>query len=179
MKPAETIQLFDAFLLARDLSFEAVVVGGTALALLGVISRETRDCDVLHPELPGEIRRAALDFAVEQRAATNYIADDWLNNGPRSLAKDLPEAWLERTQVVYQGQAITLASLDRMDLLRSKLFALCDRGIDRADCLALAPGSDELEEIRPWLEQRDCNPDWPSHVRATLSEIERSLSDGV
>lgn len=122
MKPTETIQLFDAFLLARELSLEAVVVGGTALALLGVISRQTRDCDVIYPELPDEIRRAARAFAAERRAANNYIADDWL---------------------------------------------------------ALAPSSDELEEIRPWLEQRDGNPDWPSHVRETLSEIERSLSDGV
>lgn len=174
MNPTETIQRFDAFLAERGLSFEAVIVGGTALVLLGVTSRQTRDCDVLHPELPGDIRNAAETFAAEQRAADNFIADDWLNNGPRALAKDLPEAWLQRTHVVYQGQALTLASLDRMDLLRTKLFALCDRGIDRADCIALAPSSAELEEIRPWLEQRDANPDWPSHVQETLSGLEGS-----
>ena len=56
MKPKETLTRFDAFLAKRGLVLEAVVVGGAALGLLDVISRETRDCDILHPELSEEIR---------------------------------------------------------------------------------------------------------------------------
>jgi hypothetical protein len=43
--------------------------------------------------------------------------------------------------------------------------ALCDRGIDLHDCVALAPTIHELDEITLWLQQQDANPDWPAHVR--------------
>ena len=46
MDPAETIPAFDAFLAARGLTFEAVIIGGSALVLLGVVQRTTDDCDV-------------------------------------------------------------------------------------------------------------------------------------
>ncbi len=51
MKPKETLARFDTFLAKRGLALEAIVVGGAALGLLDVISRETRDCDILHPKL--------------------------------------------------------------------------------------------------------------------------------
>jgi hypothetical protein len=49
----------------------------------------------------------------------------------------------------------------------AKLFALCDRGIDIGDCIALAPTATVL----PWLELQDANPDWPAHVRVTLTDL--------
>ena len=59
MDPATIIAAFDAFLAERGLRFEAVVIGGTALNLLGVVRRTTRDCDVLHPEIPPDVLLAA------------------------------------------------------------------------------------------------------------------------
>ncbi len=73
----------------------------------------------------------------------------------------------------------TIHTLGRLDLLRSKLFALCDRGIDIPDCVALAPTDDEIKIIRPWLEQRDAHPHWPDHVRATLEDLQERLADGI
>jgi len=81
--------------------------------------------------------------------------------------------------VAFSGHAIVLHTLGRLDLLRSKLFALCDRGIDLPDCLALAPSAEELAEILPWLEVRDANPDWPAHVRQSLSDLGRRLKHGL
>jgi len=52
MNPHDVITRFDEFLAERELRLEAVVIGGTALALLGVIDRPTRDCDV-RPSSPG------------------------------------------------------------------------------------------------------------------------------
>ena len=66
-----------------------------------------------------------------------------------------------------------------MDLLRSKLFALCDRALDLPDCVALAPTPGELDAILPWLEERDGNPEWPTHVRAVLDDFARRLGHGV
>ncbi len=66
-----------------------------------------------------------------------------------------------------------------MDLLRSKVFSLCDRAIDITDCVALAPSREELDEIRPWLVERDANPGWPDHVEHVLADLGRRLGHGV
>jgi hypothetical protein len=163
----------------RALHLDAVVIGGAALNLLGVVSPPTKDCDILHPQLPAAIAEAARAFAAELRGLGQILADDWLNNGPASLADQLPPRWQHRLQTVFTGQAIVLRSLGREDLLRAKVFALCDRGIDMSDCLALAPTTAELAAILPWLEQQDLNPDWPAHVRATMKDLGRRLGHGV
>ena len=56
------ITLFDRYLEARGLRFDAVVIGGAALNLLGVVSRLTKDCDILFPEIPNEIAKALTKF---------------------------------------------------------------------------------------------------------------------
>jgi hypothetical protein len=122
MLPRPTIEAFDLHLLGLGLRFEGVVIGGSALGLMGVIQRPTRDFDILVPELPPAI-----------------------------------------------------VSL----LLKSKLFALCDRGTDLPDCTALAPTAEELAECVPWLELQDGNELWPAHVRATVAGLARRLGHGV
>lgn len=179
MEAARTIALFDQFLAEHGLSFEAVVIGGAALGLLGIVSRPTRDCNILRPPLPPEIRDAARAFATTMRGEGEALDDDWLNNGPASLADALPVGWSERLQTAYQGHAIVLRCLGRTELLMSKLFAMCDRGIDLQDCVALAPTAEELSSIRPWLERQDGNVDWPAHVRAMLDDLRRRLNHGV
>jgi hypothetical protein len=86
---------FDSFLAERGLRLEAIVIGGAALNLLGIASRPTRDCDILHPELPAAILEAARLFAVETRGTGEVLRDDWLNNGPASLTDVLPAGWLD------------------------------------------------------------------------------------
>jgi hypothetical protein len=179
MIPQTFIAEFDAFMASRRASFEAVIVGSTALALLGVFTRHTKDCDVLEPVIPEGIQLLARQFAEEQRQKGSPISDDWLNNGPASLVRDLPEGWRKRLQLVFTGKALKLHTLGRIDLLRSKLFALCDRGVDLGDCVALSPTPEEIEEIRPWIEHLDGNPDWPDHVRRTLEDLKGRLSHGI
>lgn len=91
----------------------------------------------------------------------------------------LPAGWRSRTVVVFSGRAITLRTLSRLDLLHTKLFALCDRGLDLGDCLALRPTQDELDQVAPWLEARDEHPGWPTHVRTTLADLARRLGHAV
>jgi hypothetical protein len=179
MKPRDIIERFDAYLLEEELRLEAVVIGGAALALLGITNRQTKDCDILQPTLSAELVEAAQAFARAVRADGEELADDWLNNGPASLAPTLPEGWEERLQLAFQGDSILLRSLGRGELLRSKLFALCDRGIDLGDCLALAPTARELREATPWVEWQDANPDWPEHVRSVLDDLGRRLGHGA
>jgi len=179
MIPRETITAFDTYLSDRGLSLEAVVVGGAALGLLGLTDRQTRDVDVLHPELPEEISKAAIDFAGEQRARGHSLEDDWLNNGPSQLKDILPAGWKDRLQPAFRGKTLILTALGRADLLKVKLFALCDRGTDLSDCIALAPTDEELSDAQRWVELQDGNPLWPDHVRKTLDDLRGRLGHGV
>jgi hypothetical protein len=122
---------------------------------------------------------AARDFAKAQRAAGVDLKDDWLNNGPMQLGDVLPVGWRDRVQRIFEGRALVLSTLGRSDLLKSKLFALCDRGTDLLDCVGLAPTAEELAECLPWLALQDGNEEWPAHVRATLTDLARRLCHAV
>jgi len=179
MLPRPTIEAFDRYLLGLGLRFEGVVIGGSALGLMGIIQRPTRDFDILAPELPPAIASAARAFAKAQRQAGLDLLDEWLNNGPMQLGDVLPVGWRDRVQCVFAGQVLVLNTLGRPDLLKSKLFALCDRGTDLGDCIALAPTAGELAECVPWLDLQDGNEQWPEHVRATIADLARRLGHGL
>ncbi len=70
----------------------------------------------------------------------------------------LADRALRLDAVVIGGAALELRCLGREDLLRSKRFALCDRGIDL---------------------HQDANPDWLAHVRATIGDVARRLGHGL
>lgn len=176
---SEILASFDRYLVERHLRFEGVVIGGAALNLLGVVSRLTKDCDILTPEIPKPIDEASRAFARQVRATGGTLQDEWFNSGPASLRDQLLSGWESRLQDAYVGQAVHLRTLGREDLLCAKIFALCDRGIDLSDCIALAPTSDELKIILPWLEQQDANPQWPAHVQTTVADLARRLGHAL
>jgi len=179
MRPLETLTAFDHFLAESGLFLDAVIVGGTALSLIGVISRPTRDCDVLYPALSSELRAAAASFAKQIRAMGGALDDNWLNDTAALVAHTLPPGWMERLHEIFRGRAITLRSLGRIEILMTKLYALCDRGIDLPDCVALAPTPTELDQILPWLRQQDLHPEWPGHVERILNDLRRRLADAT
>ena len=75
----------------RGLHYELLAIGGGALQLLGLITRPTRDIDVVAmvtdadvvamDTLPGPLMRAVADTAAVFRLPTT-----WFNAGPQSLA---------------------------------------------------------------------------------------------
>lgn len=170
----EILKSYDQFLQQRGLQLEAIIVGGTALNLLGYISRQTRDVDIIAPELSNELKQASKDFA----KITPNLWEDWLNNGPASLTDILPIGWENRLQDSFQGKALQLKTLGRDDLLKTKLFAYCDRGTDLADCLAMNPSKDELDDALRWVILQDANELWPDHVRNTFADLAKRLSHG-
>jgi hypothetical protein len=107
------------------------------------------------------------------------LSDDWLNNGPRDLIDVLPACWNQRLVELRAGGALVLRTLGREDLLCTKFFALCDRGLDLADCLALRPTALEIAALEPWVARRDTNPEWPAHVHATLQDLARRLDHAL
>lgn len=178
MEVRSTNSAFDEFLAQRGVRFEGIVIGGAALNLQGIVQRPTKDCDVLEPSVPADVAAAARAFAELQRKQGNARDDHWFNDGPGSLAEVLPVGWRSKVASIFEGRSLRLFTLGREDMLRSKLFALCDRGIDLPDCLALAPTHAELDAVRPWLELQDANPDWPEHVQRNLRFVGRKLGHG-
>lgn len=122
---------------------------------------------------------AANDFAKQTQGSGERLDEGWLNNGPSSLTRLLPAGWELRLQSAFRGEAISLDCLGREDLLKTKLFALCDRGIDLGDCIALSPSEAELKTAEPWVATQDLNPDWPAHVASTLADLAKRLARGI
>ena len=175
MNPKEIISKFDEYLATHNLSFEAIVIGGAALALLKIITRETQDCDILDPKIPPDIAKASKDFVKTLHKQGHDIKENWFNNGPEDLKKSLPKTWKSEIQLLFKGKVLTLFTLGRMDLLRAKLFAYCDRQQDLQDCIALFPTQEELQQVLEWLQTQDANPDWPNHVQKSLSFLAKEL----
>lgn len=102
-----------------------------------------------------------------------------MNNGPIQLADMLPEGWRNRVHAVFSGNSVQLSVLGREDLLKTKLFALCDRGTDLADCIALSPTVAELHPAHPWVKAQNMNALWPAHVEATFHDLSKRLDHAI
>ena len=166
----EVIKRFDQFLCARHLNYSCVIIGGAALTLLHIISRATKDIDVLTDRIPDDIDQAARDFA-----RTAALSEHWFNSGPSDLMQHLPRGWQTGLQLIFQGEALTLYTLARLDLIRVKIWALCDRQKDLPDVIALAPTVDELDAVAVWLKPLDANPQWPSYIDSIIAFLKKEL----
>lgn len=166
---------FDEYLTRKGLSFEATIIGGAALLILNITIRQTKDVDCLDPLIPPEIKNASKDFAKENPQLK--INSDWLNNGPQSLSENLPKGWRNRLQPLYKGESLILTTLGRPDLLKTKLFAFCDRtDPDFSDLLQLEPNRQELNNSIEWVKECDTNPTWPLHVEKMFENLRRALN---
>lgn len=168
------IKLFDEFLAQKEITFKAIVIGGAALNLMGVIVRETHDVDFLDPEIPEDVKRASVEFALKNKSLKLNPAE-WINNGPASLKRDLPLGWRDNLQVIFKGEALTLFTLGRLNLLRTKLYAYADRGTDYKDCIALAPTLKELNDCKEWVIKGDASDLWPERVEEIYSRLIKDL----
>lgn len=168
-----TLTKFDEYLAKRGVNFEAVVIGGAALNIMGVITRDTVDVDCLDPNIPEEVLRHAAEF--RKFFPELKLIEKWINNGPDSLIRDLPRGWRKGLVSIFSGKALHLLTLSRSDLLRTKLFAFCDRDQDLQDCLALQPTASELDACVDWVSERDGNSDWPENVRRHFTILKERL----
>lgn len=167
----DVLRAFDKHLADEGLHFEAVIIGGAALIVMDVVDRQTKDVDCLDPLIDARIKQASVEFA--KRHPKFRLQPDWLNNGPSTLKTELPKDWTTRLRSIYRGKALDLSTLGRIDLLRSKLYAYCDRQTDLDDCIALDPTLAELVECFPWVCARDANPGWPDHVLTSFEILAR------
>ncbi len=160
----QALMLLGGILDARDSTpVELVVCGGAALRALGLVSRATKDVDVLarRGEIDREVRSAwpLPDFlleAVAEVAGELRLPLNWLNAsaGMMTMAlEDLPASvWSELVEHDY-GSRLRIAFVGRKGLLFLKAHAAIDREEKRDlfDLKAIDPTSAEWQEVLAWL----------------------------
>src|SRR5713101_9436449 len=105
----QALRSLGAVLESRALSYEVLVVGGSSLLLLGVITRPTADLDVVGLADGGIYRNAdplpdPLAGAVADVGLALGLAPNWLNAGPASLMDfGLPVGFEERVTIRRYG----------------------------------------------------------------------------
>lgn len=168
------LSMFDQYLYQHKKFFEAIIIGGAALNVMDIINRQTRDVDFLDPNIPDDIKTLSIQFAKDNPELA-LSAEYWINNGPRTLIRDLPSGWRNEIQKIFSGRALTLWTLGRLDLLRTKLYACADREIDFQDCIALKPTKHELLVCKEWVLLGDGNPLWKDRVDDVFTRIAKEL----
>lgn len=148
-----------------------IICGGGALIVMKVIERRTRDVDVVAPEIDPLLKKLAVLVGKEFG-----LSENWLNNGPASLVRDLTTGWQNRTVPVFAGKALELQALGRSDLLATKLYAFCDREDDLDDVLRLKPSKEELDSLFPWVLERDGSAYWPARVEDCFNRLRKKLN---
>ncbi len=156
-----------------------VLIGGAALLALGLISRTTRDVDIMagvdarvglvDPRPMSE----ALKTAAAKVARELDLDPHWLNTGPADQVQaGLPVGFLTRLTRRDYGAYLIIYLPARCDLIHLKLFAAVDQGVGRhtRDLAALQPTEDELLAAARWVLTQDVGEVFPQLVRNTLIE---------
>jgi len=179
----EILAALDAQFRLRDAGpIRVVVCGGTALAVLGLVDRTTKDVDILaFAQGDGDIRILEkaepmptwLVDAARKVARDFSLPSDWFNAGPTGqLDLGLPEGCVERLVPIRYGDALEVLYLHRLDQIHFKLFASVDRGgYHIQDLLTLAPLEEELESAARWVLTQDVSQPFKELLQDLLSRI--------
>jgi hypothetical protein len=172
---------------SRGVACEVVVVGGGALQLLGLITRPTKDLDVVAlvrdgklegaDPFPSDLARARDDVAIALG-----IPADWLNPGPTALlTHGLPEGFDERVTTRTYG-SLTLRIAGRVDQIFLKLYAAVDQGPRSKhveDLRKLYPTREELLAAARWARGHDPSPGFHEMSRQALLAFDVEEDDGA
>ncbi len=167
-----------------DKPVELLVCGGSALNVLGLVRRATKDVDILayiernekgetflikadslSPELVLAAKKVARDF---------NLPDDWLNTGPASeVDLGLPNGFMERVITRRFGQRLTIHFLGRYDQIHFKLYAVVDQGAGKHldDLLALKPTSEEIEQASRWTMTHDVSESFKQNLKSLVNYL--------
>lgn len=172
--------LGDQLAAAKSEPLDLLVCGGSALHALHLVTRTTKDVDVVARIEGGDgvMRRpdpfsAALAGAIEKVARDFGLKEDWFNPGPASaLDFGLPEGVLERAEVAHYGPFLTVRFFSRYDQIHFKLYAAVDQGGKHyADLVELRPTAEELFAAATWSMTHDVSEPYKDEVKKILTEM--------
>ena len=179
---AQTDRLFAALgeqLAAQGASIELVVIGGAGLLAIGLISRPTRDVDIVALLQAGQLHdpRPLPEplIAARDRVARDFgLPTGWLNVGPASLLDfGLPDGFVERLEIRSYGPALRVHFASRFDQIHFKLYAMADgtAGKHEADLRDLNPSRDELIAAARWTQTHDPSEPFREELLKALAAL--------
>jgi hypothetical protein len=144
-----------------------LVCGGSAMIAMNLVSRVTRDVDILAlvDSQDNLISPAPLPDALKE--ASSQVAEildlnrDWLNNGPSSdsgglFQMGLPDGLFNRATLRKYGSHLTVFYISRIDQIHLKVYASVDCGGKHVgDLLAMTPTIEELVVAADWCMTHD------------------------
>ncbi len=159
-----------------------VVCGGTALAVLGLVIRTTKDVDVLGIALEskGRIQIKKIEkFPSWFEEAAKAVQRDfelmagWINLGPGGLLDfGLPEGFEKRLEKRSYGKYLSVYYVSRLDQIHFKLYAAIDRDSYHVqDLVELKPTAEEILQAAKWVLTQDVSEEF----RILLKEFLRSM----
>ena len=163
---------------------ELLVCGGSALNVLGLVQRATKDVDVLayvNRNTAGEVSFISADplnknlITASKKVARDFnLTENWLNAGPASATDlGLPNGILKRVKTIQYGQKLTIHFMGRYDQIHFKLYAAVDQGAGKHfdDLLALNPTPDELEQAARWSMTHDVPKGYRQVLKGLLNHM--------
>ena len=166
-------------------SHELLVCGGSALNVLGLVQRATKDVDILaYVKLSKDdeasfIRADPLSdefITASKKVARDFnLPEDWINTGPTSAVDlGLPNGIMGRVITREFGRKLTIHFMGRYDQIHFKLYAAVDQGAGKHfnDLLALNPTADELEDAARWSMTHDVSEGYRQALKGLLNHME-------
>lgn len=161
----EALEVIGDLLADRGERCEAVIIGGGALLLLGVVERPTKDLDVVALVDDGgrwicaKPFPPALDTAIADVASALGLPVNWLNPGPTSMLEfGLPDGCQQRAQTRVFG-SFTIHIASEYDHVAFKLYAAADHWPDQSrhlqDLKRLQPTTEQLRAAASWCRSHD------------------------
>lgn len=160
----------------RKLHYEVVVVGGGGLLLLGLITRPTRDLDLVALVDKGDFVSARslpkpLIEAINEVGIALKLGKNWINTGPADLfSMGLPPGFSTRMDTQQYG-GLTLHLAGRFDQICFKLYASVDQGPHSkhfADLKSLKPTQNELNIAAKWCKTHDVSEEFAKNLSEAL-----------
>jgi hypothetical protein len=167
-----------------DKPVELLVCGGSALNVLGLVRRATKDVDILayiernekgetflikadslSPELVLAAKKVARDF---------NLPDDWLNTEPASAVDlGLPNGFMQRVTTRVFGNKLAVHFLGHYDQINFKLYAAVDQGPGKHldDLLSLNPTADVIERAARWTMTHDVSEGFKQNLKALINYL--------
>lgn len=175
----QALEILGQLLSDRGSQYEVVAIGGGGLLLLGLISRPTRDLDLVALVEGDELISADplpinLVQAIEDTGAALKLGKDWVNIGPASLLKaGLPEGFKGRMETRRFG-GITLHLASRLDQICFKLYATIDQGPKSKhyfDLKELNPTVEELQFANKWCSLQDVSECFKEELERAIATL--------
>lgn len=181
------LEMLGALLEFRGVGYRVAVIGGGALLLLDLVTRPTRDLDLVALVEDTQLVRASpLPRALAEGAGAVArdvgLPEGWINGGPTALLDaGLPEGFLERAARRQFG-ALELLVASRYDQVHLKLYAAVDQGPaskHAQDLVRLAPDRHELDAAAAWCRRQDPSAAFAGQLQQALRHFLQGPGDAA